>query len=92
MEKEEIRALVHGKVQMVMFRDFVQRHARRLALVGTVRNTPDFTVEVVAQGYHDNLEKLVERLHKGPFLARVTRVDVEWREPSEEYSSFDIVF
>ena len=88
----EFRAIVSGRVQMVMFRDFVQRHARHLALTGYVRNTPDFTVEVVAQGYPDKLEKLIEYLHKGTFLARVSSVDVEWRKPAEKFDSFDIVF
>lgn len=92
MEVEEIRCIVSGKVQGVMYRDFVARHARHLALTGYVKNTPDFTVEVVAQGHDDKLEKLIERLHKGPFLARVSKVDVEWREPSGTYRSFDIVF
>ena len=89
---EEVYCQVHGRVQMVMFRDFVQRHARHLALTGHVRNTSDFTVEVVAQGPRDILEKLVMYLNKGPLLARVSHVDVEWRKAREHYSSFDIVF
>ena len=92
MEIQEIYCRVHGRVQMVMFRDFVQRKARHLVLTGFVRNTPDFTVEVVAQGHRDNLEKLLTYLHKGPFLAHVTHVDVEWRKPTELFDSFDIVF
>lgn len=90
MEIEEIRALVHGNVQMVMFRDFAARHARHLALAGYVRNMPDFTVEVVAQGFPDKLEKLIEKLHKGPFLSRVSRVDVEWQSPTQKFDGFQI--
>ena len=89
---EEISCRVHGRVQMVMYRDFVQRKAHSLALVGHVRNMPDFTVEVVAQGSRDSLEKLVAYLHKGSLLARVSKVDVEWRTPKNRYESFDIVF
>ena len=89
---KEIHCRVHGRVQMVMFRDFVQRKARRLALVGYVRNMPDSTVEVVAQGFPDNLEKLVAYLHRGSLLAHVTKVDIEWHEPKNQYDSFDIVF
>ena len=75
-----------------MFRDFVCRHARRLSLKGYVRNMPDSTLEVVAQGNRDNLEKLIACLNKGPFLARVTSVDVEWQEPIGTHDSFEIVF
>jgi len=89
---EEIHAFVHGKVQMVMFRDFVQKKARSLALSGWVRNTPDFSVEVVARGSEENLKKLIERLHKGPFHARVLKVDLEWREPTEDTYGFEIEY
>ena len=92
MEIEEIRCIVRGKVQGVFYRDFVAKHARHLALTGFVRNTPNFTAEVVAQGYRDKLEKLLEHLRKGPFMSRVSDVDVEWRTPSREFASFEIVF
>ncbi len=89
---KEIKAIVSGKVQMVMFRDFVQRHARILGLRGTVENLDDGTVEVIAQGSEAKLEKLLEHLHKGPFLARVVRVETEWREPSSKFDSFSIIY
>ena len=76
---------------MVMFRDFVARKAGHLALVGYVRNLQNGSVEVVAQGYRDALEKLIEYLHKGPFLAKVARVDVEWRNPTKHFDSFDLI-
>ena len=66
--------------------------SRHLALTGYVRNTPDFTVEVVAQGYPDKLEKLLEHVRKGTFLSRVSNVDVEWRNPSEKFDAFGVVF
>ena len=72
MEKEEIRCVVSGKVQGVFFRNFVEKHAKHLALTGRVKNTPNFSVEVIAQGYRDKLEKLIQHLHKGPFLSKVT--------------------
>lgn len=89
---EEIRVIVHGRVQMVMFRDFVEHKARSLGLTGYVLNQDDGSVEVVAQGSRESLEKLIEYLHKGSFLARVERVDTELRKPSRFYDSFDIVF
>jgi len=92
MEVEEIRCLVRGKVQGVFYRDFVAKHARHLALTGHVRNTPNFAVEVVAQGFPDKLEKLIAHLHKGPFQSKVSQVDVEWREPSKRAESFEVVF
>jgi len=77
---------------MVMFRDFTQRHARRFGIVGTVRNLPEGTVEVVAQGDGELLEKFLRDLHKGPFLAKVAKVDIERQESEKRFDSFDIVY
>lgn len=92
MEREEIRCIVKGKVQGVFYRDFVAKHARHLALTGYVRNTSNFTVEVVAQGYRDKLEKLIEHLRKGPFTAKVSDVEVDWRDAAKRHERFDIDF
>ncbi|HEY4514303.1 MAG TPA: acylphosphatase [Candidatus Paceibacterota bacterium] len=92
MEKEEIYCRVRGKVHGVTYRLFATKHARHLALVGYIRNLPDFTVEVVAQGYPDRLEKFIELLRKGPFGAHVSGVHTEWREPIKEYKEFEIVY
>ena len=77
---------------MVMFRDFVQRKARALSIVGTVENRGDGSLRVVAQGADGALEKLIEHLHKGPFLARVARVTVAWKEPVETLRDFKIIY
>lgn len=92
MIMKEIKVSIVGKVQMVMFRDFIQRKARSLNLSGTVKNADDGSVEVVAQGSEDNLERLIGYLHKGPLLAHVIRVDTLWREPSESFNSFTIQY
>ena len=90
--KKEIECKVTGKVQMVMYRDFAQRNARGLNLQGFVENLPDGSVRVVAQGLEESLEEYVVRLHKGPFMARVMRVDVTWRDPEEDYREFKIIY
>jgi acylphosphatase len=87
---KEIECIVHGKVQMVMFRDFVKRYAQRLGIVGVVKNLKDGTVKVLAQGEEASLTQLIAKLHKGPFLAHVVRVEVVWQEPKKNYTSFTI--
>lgn len=89
---EEIYCRVEGRVQMVMFRDFTQRKARSLEVVGWVKNLPDGTVEVVAQGTPDMLKSLIEHLHEGSILARVDSVSVEWRAPSGHFDDFIIAY
>jgi len=88
-EDARLRALVRGRVQRVLFRDFTCRHAQRLGLTGWVRNLPDgTTVEVVAEGPRFALRKLLTQLHVGPPRAQVTQVDVEWGTSRREFDSF----
>lgn len=75
-----------------MYRDFVKRGARASGLVGYVKNLPDGTVEVLAQGEKDKLERLLDRVRRGSLLSHVVGVDVAWREPTGAYSNFDIVW
>lgn len=88
---KEIHCIVHGNVQLVLFRDFIQRSARKIGVIGYVRNLENGTVEVVAQGSDDQLTKLIERLKQGSFLSRVEQVDVSWRNPTARFDAFNIV-
>lgn len=84
-----LHATVSGRVQGVGFRMFVVDEAQRLDVTGSVRNCFDGTVEVTGEGRRADLEKLVRALHLGPPLARVQRVDVEWRDATGEYAEFE---
>lgn len=88
---KEIFCRVVGRVQMVMYRDFAARNAKRFGLVGYVKNIPDGTVEVLAQGAEDALKNYIARLERGSLLSRVDKVEVQWREPSERLSNFVLV-
>jgi acylphosphatase len=77
-ETLHVRALVHGRVQMVGFRAFVIRHAGESGLSGTVRNLDDGTVEAVLEGPAPAVQRMLDLLHEGPSHARVERVDVEY--------------
>ena len=68
---------VRGRVQGVYFRASTAECAHRLALSGYVRNEPDGSVLVLAAGAAPALDELVEWLHTGPPMARVTSVEVE---------------
>lgn len=89
---QEIKCIITGRVQMVMFRDYVKRKAQALDLDGTVKNVNDGSVEVVAQGPRETLKELIMHLEKGPFLAHVIRVDVVWEKPRDVFSSFNIIY
>lgn len=88
---EGVHAFVHGQVQGVFFRDFVNRHARSLGLTGFVRNLPDGeTVEVMAEGEREKLEQLLRHLETGPRGAHVELVEYEWYEPRGQFRGFTV--
>jgi acylphosphatase len=87
---KRLHATVRGRVQGVGFRAFAAREALRLGLVGWVRNAPDGTVAVLAQGPADAVDAFLAWLRRGPPSARVTRVEAEWLTPGEDLASFEI--
>jgi acylphosphatase len=95
---ETVYCRIYGRVQLVMFRDFTTRKARKLDLVGYVRNLADGSVEAHGEGTRENLEKWIAYLHKGPLLAHVERIEAQWGisppsdMPQKSFDSFDIVF
>ena len=82
--------IVHGRVQGVGFRYFVQHVGNRLGLCGDVRNCPDSTVEIVVEGENEKINILIKQVETGPSLARVQRVDVIDIPVKGTYSSFSI--
>ena len=90
---KRLRATVHGRVQAVGFRDFVQRHASQRGLTGVVRNGDDSrTVEVIAEGDEAALESFVRALYDGPRMARVDRVDASYADATGAYRRFTVEF
>ncbi len=86
-----LRVRVQGRVQGVGFRYFALQHARRLGLRGYVRNCPDGSVEVLAEGDRTALEELLALLRQGPPAARVERCHVEWKPYEGNLPAFQIV-
>jgi acylphosphatase len=87
--QEALHAFVHGRVQGVGFRAFVQRRGRELGLKGVARNLSDgVTVEVIAEGPRPNLEALLASLKIGPPGSYVERVNVDWSLATGGYEGF----
>ena len=89
---ERLHAIVHGDVQGVGFRYFVQRKAQQLGLSGWVRNNDDGTVELVAEGNRRQLEDLKRIVEEGPRLARVDRVETRWSEATGDLGRFELAW
>jgi acylphosphatase len=85
-----LQAVVRGRVHGVFFRAFVETKAEELRLTGCVRNLPDGTVEVRAEGERQKLEKLVGYLKVGPPAARVAEVVADWGEYTGTFNRFSV--
>jgi len=90
--KTALKAKVSGRVQGVFYRSFTVGEARKLGLIGYVRNSPDGSVEVYAEGDRDRLEELVKRLRAGPPAATVESVDTEWLEQTGQFTGFKTAY
>lgn len=80
---------VAGRVQRVFYRHSAARKAQELGLVGFVRNEPDGTVYIEAEGNEAALGEFIKWCHQGPPLARVDHVEIS-PGPAKSYDSFTI--
>jgi len=73
---------IHGRVQGVGFRNWLEDLAQPLGIDGFCRNLSDGTVELVAKAPDEEvLTTLEEKVNKGPWAARVDRVDKSaWKD------------
>jgi len=85
-----LHAIVHGYVQGVGFRANTQRHAATHAITGWVRNNPDGTVEVMAEGAQHAVKQFERFLQRGPSAADVNHVETTYSAASGDFSSFNI--
>lgn len=77
-----VQARVSGRVQGVSFRWYTEERARSLGVAGWVRNEPDGSVLVHAEGEDDAVDALLEWCRTGPSAARVEHVAVRETSPS----------
>jgi acylphosphatase len=80
-----IRAIVSGRVQGVAFRHSTTEEARRLGVVGWIKNRDDGTVELEAEGAADQISALLAWCEQGPSLARVSRFVVTELPPTASH-------
>jgi acylphosphatase len=90
MSNSRVRLKIYGRVQGVFFRASTLDKANELGLSGWVRNNPDGSVEVIAEGMSEDIEKLVDWSREGPRHAVVNRVEIQWERYADEFAGFTI--
>ena len=89
---QKVTIIAQGRVQGVFYRDSTMRKARELGLVGTVRNLPDGTVQIEAQGTVEALEDLIRWSRKGPPAAVVSDLRIDYGKPVPGHTDFIVTY
>ena len=90
----QMRLIILGTVQRVGFRYSVMKfvESSNLDLFGFVRNLPDGSVEILAQGHLESLKSLHRFASRGPDKAIVREVKEEFSELEEPtYEAFELL-
>lgn len=82
---------IHGHVQGVGFRYYVQRKAIEMGLKGYVKNLYDGTVECVVESDLYTTELFKSILKKGSSRAHVTNIEIILSECKNNHNSFEII-
>jgi acylphosphatase len=88
-EVTRARVRIAGRVQGVFFRVKTRDRARSLGLGGWVRNAHDGSVEAAFEGPSERVQSMLDWCSRGPSLAHVEDVSVEWEQPRGE-ADFEI--
>lgn len=88
-QRARIRVVFHGRVQGVGFRFTTLEIARGFDVVGYVRNCPDGTVELEAEGAPPQVEAFVDMV-ADRMASNIQRQDRRPIEPTGRERSFDI--
>ena len=84
---------VTGPVQGVGFRWTTQMIAQELGITGTVKNNPDGSVSIVAQGEELPLEHFIKKIKASPSVAgHVDHVDLNTISNAEKFTRFSVVY
>lgn len=83
-------AIVQGRVQGVGFRVFTLQAAQRYGINGWVRNLPNGTVEVHAEGDDLALTEFLTELYKGPIMSHVNNIEIDWDHAEPSHGNFEI--
>lgn len=83
---------VSGTVQGVGYRYFCLKEAKKLNLVGWVKNLPDSSVYILVEGGKNSINNFCEALKKGPQLALVKNVSCSFLSELQHFNTFEIKY
>jgi acylphosphatase len=68
----------------------VEFYASQLGVTGWVRNVGYDTVEAIAEGEREKVDRFIEMMKEGPRASRVDEARVEWEDATGEFLEFGV--
>ena len=87
----ELSACLHGTVQGVGMRRFIEKRALQYGLKGYVTNNEDGSVSVCVQGKHTEIQYFLPNIEKGPHSSIIEDILPVIQKPTTLYTSFSIL-
>jgi len=89
---EKVRAHIKlsGRVQGVAFRYYARDMAHKLGVGGWIRNLDNGDVESVIEGKKVSVQQMIAWCKKGPGLAIVENIEIDWQAYTAEFNEFHI--
>jgi acylphosphatase len=88
--RKRLHVIYSGRVQGVGFRYTAKNVATGFEVTGIVRNLPDGTVELVAEGLKDELEGFQQAIRESGLGGLIERENASWQEARNEFRGFEI--
>ena len=85
-----VKIKIYGLTQGIGFRHSAKKKAEELDLSGFIRNEPDGTAYLEAEGEKEDLEKFIDWCREGSPLAEVVKLETEEIEP-KGFKNFEII-
>jgi acylphosphatase len=92
MMNKRLHIFVRGGVQGVSFRDFTEKSANILGIVGTAENIDSDKVEIVGEGYGAALTLWLEMIKNGPRGSNVVHESHEFEKPLTNFKDFRVIY
>lgn len=88
---KQIKIQVSGRVQGVGFRFFTYQQAKKLNLLGYVKNLDNGDVEIIALGKSMKIDSLIHWLNSGgPTSAKISNIKIIQMVPQNDLTSFNV--
>jgi len=88
--KQHLDINIYGKVQGVFFRAQAMEKAMKLNITGYADRLQGGNIQIEAEGEEKDLRNFLQWCQRGPYLAKVEMIIVEYSSEIKNFSFFEI--